>query len=206
MLREFLQDLVGRIATIQDEHVAALEAREHLEEVLSLARSEWRDNDVDRRLRAHVEQDAREHLRTVGALGNTECLLEIVAALQVDLRAVDGEDSLAMPALRFERRIEGGRGDLVQYVAQQFGSDLVSRRAERRRRYRVFSRQLQPVTAGLVPEAAEQVLVAPTIPVGDHVQQQRREQLGSERPLAREVARVAAKATVIRSREHTRNY
>lgn len=46
----------------------------------------------------------------------------------------------------------------------------------------------------VVPEGVEQVLVSTTLAVGDHVEQERRQQLRGERAAAREVPRIATEA------------
>ena len=56
--------------------------------------------------------------------------LEVRATLQVDLRPVECEDSLAAPAMRVGSFLESGRGNLVEHVLQQVRSDLVPCRAE----------------------------------------------------------------------------
>ena len=122
------------------------------------------------------------------------------AAWQGSRGAIAGGDTPAEPALRPEGLV-GGRSDRVEHVAQQVWSDLVSRRTERGRGYRLVGWQLQAVAACLIPEALEQVLVPTTIAVGDHVEQESGQQLGSERPVAGEVAWIAAEAGIDRGRE-----
>ena len=189
-----------RIAAIQDEHVTASETRQHAKDMVAFTRCEGGDLDVNRCLGAHVEQDAHEHLWTVAIVRNAKGTLQFGAALQVDLRAIDGEDSPAVPALRLEGRLVGGRGDLVQHVAQQVGAELVPRSTERGRRDRLFRGQRQPMAACFVPEAIEQVPIAAPVSVGDHVQQQGGQQRGTERAATREVAWVLVETPLVRRR------
>lgn len=181
---EDLKDFVRRITSIQNQYVARSETGQHLEKVIALTRCESRDLDVGRRLRANVEQDAHEHLWTVSLIWDSERVLEVRTSLQVDLRPVYGEDSLAAPALRFEARLEGDRSDLVDQVAEQFGSDLVACRAEGGCRHTFVGRQVQTVTSRLVPEGIEQVPIPASVAVGDHVEQKRRQELWLKRTAA----------------------
>jgi hypothetical protein len=90
----------------------------------------------------------------------------------------------------------------VDQVEQQVGSDLVAGRTERSPRDRLVRGQRQTVGPRFVPEAVEEVLVPTTVAVGDHVEQESRQQLRRERAAAREVPGIATEAGLASGREN----
>ena len=126
-------------------------------------------------------------------------------SLKVDLGAVDSEDAPAMPTLGDALAVEGLRRELMEHVPQKIDGDLRPSRAERRRLDWLLGGQRQTVAPSLVPERVEQVLVAATATVSDHVQEQRDQELRLEGPASCEVARVAAELTLVCGRESAGN-
>ena len=203
---EVLHDLMRGVASIQDQDVPGFEAWKHRQQMSTLVAGKRGDFDVHRELGTHVQEHADENLRTIGALRCSELRVQVVAALQVDLGAIDGEHALSMPATRSaSATLEGVLANLMQHVPQKIRSDLRPRRAERSGGDRRLRRERQTVTSRFVPEAIEQVLIPTSIPVRDHVQHESRQKLRVERAVARKISLVAPKPTLVNSRENLGN-
>ena len=203
--RERMQDFVGWIASIEDEHFAFGEAWKHAEQLLALARRERRNFKIDGRFCAHVEEHADEDLRAIAGYGHAELPCEVWTSLQIDLGAVDCEYAPTEPALTRTEGCARALGQLMQHAAQQVAGDLGARVAKRRRRDGLDRRQHQAKATRLVPESIKQVPVAAPIAVGDHVEQERGDELRLKRPVAGEVASITKEALVFDCREKSGN-
>jgi len=127
--------------------------------------------------------------------------MQIRAALQVDLRAVEREHASTAPEMRSSRVLERVCRHLMNHATQKPRGDLRSRLAERRSRDRPHRRHWKPVIARFVPQALEQELVAARIRVSDHEEQHGGQQLRTERPSAGEIALVSAKLALVNGGE-----
>jgi len=129
-----LEQLVGWVAPIKDEHIIALQACEHSVQVLALAGDVTGNFKIDRSARAHVHQYAEQRLRTVTAGRHAKGICELVATLEIELGPVGCEDTAALPQppggiiVRTSRR-----GYLVEEFAEESWCDLMARFAKRRR-------------------------------------------------------------------------
>jgi len=85
--------------------------------------------------------------------------MQIRAALQVDLRAVEREHASTAPEMRSSPVLERVCRHLMNHAAQKPRGNLLSRLAERRSRDRPRRRHWKPVIARFVPQALEQEFV-----------------------------------------------
>jgi len=92
-----LEQLVGWVAPIKDEHILALQAFKHTTQVLALVGGVTGNLKIDRSARAHVHQYAEQGLRTLTARRHAEGICELVATLEIELGPVGCEDTAALP-------------------------------------------------------------------------------------------------------------
>ena len=205
VIQQDAQDLVGRVAAIEHEHIAGAQDFEVVEQHLPLAGGIAIDHHVARNLGHDVHERTHGSHRDVTSFGSTEAGVEFGAPLQVDLAPIDGEYATVVPSRRAgERGLHLARG-AVQDVSQQIARQLAARLAERRRRHRLVGRQRHAVGRALVPEQVEDVPVAAAIAVASHEQQQHYEQVRCQLAVATEVARPAPQPWVASCRENLGN-
>ena len=186
------QDFKGRIAAIEHEHVPPLQVRDQLQQLLPLARGARRDRGSNRESADDVVQRRHQHLRAVSTVRHSEMLGELGAALQVMAHAIHREDPAPVPEQPCRVLLTNGVADHREQGRQQLRLQLAPRLAESRRGDGLLARQLDPRSACFLPEGIEQQAVAATTCIGSHEQQQRHQQLRSQRASPREVRRLAA--------------
>ncbi len=191
-LAQGLQDLEGRIATIEHEYVAPLQVRQQLEQLLPFARGTRCDGGGDGEATDDVIQHRDQHLRTVPTVRHAEVLRELGSALQVMAHAIHREDATPVPEqLRCMSLTDCG-ADHREQRGQQLWLELPSRLAERGCGDRLPARQRDPRATRLFPERIEEKAVAATACIGGHEQEQGHQQLGREWTTTCEVRRLAA--------------
>lgn len=126
-------------------------------------------------------------------MGYTEGVCQFLAALDVDLAAVDCEHTATEPSLLGSELGVEGISCLAKKSTHEFGRDLVPCVAQRRSGYGLVTWQGQAERLRLIPERIDQMAVAATIRVGDHVEQEGNQHVRTEWARSTEVTLLAAK-------------
>ncbi len=186
-LHQRMDEIERGIPAIREEDVSGLDPREELHGLIAFAAVLWGRGDIVDLPGEHVVERGDESLRAVATGRCSEVVEELIAAIEVELAAVDGEQSeasiaelLASFPLEFVRRF-------VHQVPDEGGLDLLPRLAERLRRNRRLGPELDAVSSALVPEGSEEQRVAPQPRVGDHVEEKEDEDVRREHAITGEV-------------------
>lgn len=196
-LHQFVQHVVGGVAAVEDQDIPRLQGVEVLQEELALAARKGRDPDLQRDPAADVDQRAHRGLRGVPTFGSPETSLQLITTLQIELRAVDGEQSQAVPPALLRKRVFEQRRHSAKNRQQKCRRYLRSRLTEGGGGDRIGGRKINALELAMRPKAIHQVTVSATIPIARHEQEERDQQLPRQHAFARMIARVDSEHRVI---------
>jgi hypothetical protein len=187
-LEEHVHDLEGRVAPVQNEDIAGLDAVKQPNELFALGGGIGRNRDVVGDLGNEIEERTGKNLWTVGTRRGSERVRQLVSTLNIDLRAVDSEHTPTMPPKTLSELLVEFIRCGVDQGTDELGGYLGPGLGERCCGDGLIRWQWDIEALSVIPEGVKQMSIAATIGVAYHVEEDRHDQVGSERAATGEIA------------------
>ena len=189
-IREQPEEFEGRVTAVENEDIPGPEPIQQQHELLPLRGIGAADDQILRNPGAQVEKRADEGLRAVGTLRDAEDFRQLGATLEIDLGAVYRQEASARGAtdssaeLLFE-----SVGESVDEDSNRGRRQLSPGLAVGSTAHRSVGGERETEGPRLIPKRIEELEVAATTTVGDHVESESQEQPRGERTATAECPR-----------------